>query len=41
LQPVDDGARSLIATLAVAEAAAGGRRVDLRHRYETLVLAAH
>ncbi|MHC2866608.1 putative dehydrogenase [Bradyrhizobium diazoefficiens] len=36
LQPVEDGARSLIATLAVAEAAAGGRRVDLRHRYETL-----
>ncbi|APO55790.1 Gfo/Idh/MocA family oxidoreductase [Bradyrhizobium diazoefficiens] len=36
LQPVEDGARSLIATLAVAEAAVGGRRVDLRHRYETL-----
>ena len=35
LQPVEDGARSLIATLAVAEAAAGGRRVGLRHRYET------
>jgi predicted dehydrogenase len=36
LQPVEDGARSLIATLAVAEAAASGRRVDLRNRYETL-----
>jgi predicted dehydrogenase len=36
LQPVEDGARSLIATLAVAEAASGGRRVDLRNRYETL-----
>lgn len=38
LQPVEDGARSLIATLAVAEAAAGGRRVDLRNRYDALAL---
>ena len=36
LQPVEDGARSLIATLAVAEAASGKRRVELRDRYETL-----
>ena len=36
LQPVEDGARSLIATLAVAEAASGQRRVELRDRYETL-----
>ena len=36
LQPVEDGARSLIATLAVAEAAAGGRRIDLRDRYAAL-----
>jgi len=37
LQPVEDGARTLIATLAVAEAAATGRRVDLRDRYTTLL----
>jgi predicted dehydrogenase len=36
LQPVEDGARSLIATLAIAEAAAGGRRIDLRDRYAAL-----
>jgi predicted dehydrogenase len=36
LQPVEDGARSLMATLAIAEAAAAGRRVDLRERYATL-----
>jgi predicted dehydrogenase len=36
LQPVEDGARSLIATLAVAEAAAGVRRIELRNRYEKL-----
>jgi predicted dehydrogenase len=36
LQPVEDGARSLIATLAVAEAAAGGRRIDLPDRYAAL-----
>jgi predicted dehydrogenase len=36
LQPVEDGARSLIATLAVAEAAAGTRRIELRNRYEML-----
>jgi predicted dehydrogenase len=33
LQPVEDGARSLLATLAIAEAAAAGRRIDLRERY--------
>lgn len=37
LQPVEDGARTLIATLAVAEAAATGRRIDLRERYATLL----
>jgi hypothetical protein len=36
LQTVEDGARTLIATLAIAEAAAAGRRIDLRDRY-TLV----
>jgi hypothetical protein len=36
LQPVEDGARSLIATLAVAEAATAGRRIDLRDRYAAL-----
>jgi predicted dehydrogenase len=36
LQPVDDGVRSLIATLAVAEAATAGRRIDLRDRYAAL-----
>src|SRR6266481_5345437 len=36
LQPVEDGARSLMATLAIAEAAATGRRVDLRDRYAAL-----
>jgi predicted dehydrogenase len=36
LQTVEDGARTLIATLAIAEAAAGGRRVDLRERYDAL-----
>ena len=39
LQPVEDGARTLIATLAVAEAAASGRRIDLRERYATLLPA--
>ncbi|MFK4510553.1 Gfo/Idh/MocA family protein [Bradyrhizobium daqingense] len=33
LQPVEDGARSLLATLAIAEAASAGRRIDLRERY--------
>lgn len=37
LQPVEDGARTLIATLAVAEAAATGRRIELRERYATLL----
>lgn len=37
LQTVEDGARTLIATLGVAEAAATGRRVDLRERYGALL----
>ena len=36
LQAVEDGARTLIATLAVAEAAAARKRVDLRDRYAAL-----
>ncbi|WP_186420356.1 Gfo/Idh/MocA family oxidoreductase [Bosea sp. CS1GBMeth4] len=36
LQTVEDGARTLVATLAVTEAAASGRRVDLRDRYALL-----
>ncbi|MBR1212196.1 Gfo/Idh/MocA family oxidoreductase [Bradyrhizobium sp. JYMT SZCCT0180] len=36
LQPVEDGARSLLATLAIAEAATAGRRIDLRDRYAAL-----
>lgn len=36
LQPVGDAARTLIATLAVAEAAATGKRVDLRERNAAL-----
>ncbi|PCK80976.1 Gfo/Idh/MocA family protein [Rhizobium sophoriradicis] len=36
LLTVEDGARTLIATLAVAEAAASGRRIDLDDRYEAL-----
>ena len=36
LQPVEDGVRSVMATLAVAKAAATGRRVDLRARYAEL-----
>lgn len=36
LQPVEDGARTLIATLAVAEAAATGNQVDLRERNAAL-----
>ena len=36
LQPVEDGARSLLATLAVAEAASAGRRIDLKERYAAL-----
>ena len=36
LQPVEDGARSLLATLAIAEAATKGRRIDLRERYAAL-----
>lgn len=37
LQPVEDGARTLIATLAVAEAAASGQRIDLRERYAAVL----
>jgi predicted dehydrogenase len=40
LQPVEDGARSLLATLAIAEAATAGRRIDLRGRYAALEPAA-
>jgi len=36
LQPVEDGARSLIVTLSIAEAATAGRRIDLRDRYAAL-----
>jgi predicted dehydrogenase len=36
LQTVEDGARSLLATLAVAEAATAGRRVGLKERYAAL-----
>lgn len=36
LQPVDDGARSLVVTLAIAEAAASGGRIDVRERYAAL-----
>jgi predicted dehydrogenase len=36
LLTVEDGARTLIATLAVAEAAASGSRIDLHDRYEAL-----
>ena len=37
LQTVEDGARTLIATLAVTEAAVTGRRVDLGDRYDALL----
>ncbi|WP_336811191.1 Gfo/Idh/MocA family protein [Bosea sp. MMO-172] len=37
LQSVEDGARTLVATLAVIEAAATGRRIDLGERYEALL----
>lgn len=36
IQPVDDGARTLIASLAVSEAAAAGRRIDIRERAAAL-----
>ena len=39
LQPIEDGARTLIATLAIAEAAAAGRRIDVRNRYDALSTA--
>ena len=38
LQPVEDGARSLLVTLAIAEAATSRRRIDLRERYAALAL---
>jgi len=37
LQPVEDGARTLIATLAVTESAASGKRIDLHDRYDELL----
>jgi predicted dehydrogenase len=39
VQPVEDGARSLIATLAIAEAATAGRRINLCDRYAALAAA--
>jgi predicted dehydrogenase len=36
LQPVEDGARSLLVTLAIAEAATSRQRIDLRERYAAL-----
>jgi predicted dehydrogenase len=36
MQTVEDGARTLIATLAITEAAQAGQRIDLRDRYEAL-----
>ena len=36
LQPVEDGARSLLVTLAIAEASTSGQRIDLRGRYAAL-----
>jgi predicted dehydrogenase len=36
LQPVEDAARTLIATLAVTEAAIMGKQIELAERYETL-----
>lgn len=36
IQTVEDGARTLIATLAITEAAETGTRIDLRDRYEAL-----
>ncbi len=36
MQSVEDGARTLVATLAITEAAATGSRIDLRERYELL-----
>ena len=36
MQTVEDGARTLIATLAITEAGKAGTRVDLRDRYEAL-----
>jgi predicted dehydrogenase len=37
IQPVEDGLRTLVATLAVAEASATGKRVDLGERQATVV----
>jgi predicted dehydrogenase len=36
IQTVEDGARTLIATLAITEAAEAGNRIDLAERYEAL-----
>lgn len=36
VQPVEDGARTLIASLAVSEAAESGRRIDIAGRYAAL-----
>ena len=41
LQTVEDGARTLIATLAVAEAAQTANRIDLRERYEAVAAGSH
>ncbi|HLY89457.1 MAG TPA: Gfo/Idh/MocA family oxidoreductase [Acetobacteraceae bacterium] len=40
VQSVEDGTKTLIATLAVTEAAATGARIDLRGRYEALLAQA-
>jgi predicted dehydrogenase len=37
IQPVEDGARTLVATLAVNEASSAGKRIDLRDRYADVV----
>lgn len=36
VQSVEDGARTLLASLAVSEAAGAGRRIDIRERYKAL-----
>ena len=37
VQPVEDGARTLLATLAVNEASTAGKRIDLRDRYSSVL----
>jgi predicted dehydrogenase len=37
IQPVEDGARTLVATLAVNDASSVGKRIDLRERYADVV----